>query len=100
MEVFVSTILPMLLYIAGIVALIILIILGIKLIGILNKADRVLDNVEEKVNSLNNAFEIIDRTTEGIVGIGNTVVGAVNTVISRVLNKKEKYEVEEDFEDE
>lgn len=100
MEVFVGTVLPMLLYIAGIVALIILIILGIKLIMILNKVDRVVDNVEDKVNSLNTAFTIIDKTTESIVGIGNTLVGAVNSVVSRVLNKKEKYDVEEEFEDE
>ena len=51
-----NVILPVLLYVAGIVALIVLTVLGIRLIQILNKVDRVVDNVEEKVNSLNTAF--------------------------------------------
>ena len=40
--------LPVLLYVVGIILLIVLIILGIRLIQILNKVDRVVDNVEEK----------------------------------------------------
>ena len=44
-----NVILPVLLYVAGIVALIVLTVLGIRLIQILNKVDRVVDNVEAAV---------------------------------------------------
>ena len=43
-----STVLPILLYLAGLVLLIVLIIVGIKLIGLLDKFDRIADNVEVK----------------------------------------------------
>lgn len=90
--------LPMILYICAIILLIILIVLSIKFIGILDKAERVIDNVEDKVNSLNTAFSIIDKTSDSIIGIGNTILNAVKTVTSRFVNKKQKYE-EEDFDE-
>ena len=87
---YVDVFLPMCLYTCGIILLIILIVLGIKLIGILDKVDKFVDNIDEKVNSLNTAFSIIDRTSDGIVSIGNTVLGAFNTLIERLLKKKSK----------
>lgn len=92
---FVNLFLPMLLYICGIILLIVLIILGIKFIGILDKADKVIDNIEGKVNSLNTAFSIIDRTTDSIVGIGSTVMGVINNFLNR-----RKSDEEEEYEDE
>ena len=92
---FVGVFLPMILYICGIILLIVLIVLGIKLIMILDKVDRVVDNVEEKVNSLNTAFSIIGRTTDGIIGIGNTIVNAVTSLTNKLM-KKEKFVEEED----
>lgn len=90
--------LPMVLYVVGIITLIIIMILGIKLIGILDKVDRVVDNVEEKVNSLNLAFSLIDKATDSITMIGNTVLGAVNNAVSKVFKKKDNnVEEEEDY---
>lgn len=94
---FVNVFLPMTLYICGIILLIVLIVLGIKFIGVLDKVDRVVDNIEDKVNSLNTAFSLIDKTTDSIVGIGNTVVGAVNGLVSRFTRKK-IYEEEDENE--
>ena len=88
--------LPMVLYVVGIITLIIIMILGIKLIGILDKVDRVVDNVEEKVNSLNLAFSLIDKATDSITMIGNTVLGAVNNAVSKVFKKKDNNVEEED----
>ena len=45
----INVFLSMLLYIAAIVLVIVFIIVGIKLIGILDKADKVIDNLDEKV---------------------------------------------------
>ena len=94
---FVNVFLPMTLYICGIILLIVLIVLGIKFIGVLDKVDRVVDNIEDKVNSLNTAFSLIDKTTDSIVGIGNTVVGAVNGLVSR-FTRKRVYEEEDENE--
>lgn len=94
---FVNVFLPMTLYICGIILLIVLIVLGIKFIGVLDKVDRVVDNIEDKVNSLNTAFSLIDKTTDSIVGIGNTVLGAVNGLVSRFTRKK-IYEEEDENE--
>ena len=47
----INVFLSMLLYIAAIVLVIVFIIVGIKLIGILDKADKVIDNVDQKVHS-------------------------------------------------
>ena len=54
-----NLVLPVLLYIAGIILLIVLIVLGIKLIKVLDRVDRVVENVEEKVNALNTTFDVI-----------------------------------------
>ncbi len=93
----VDVFLPMLLYIFGIILLIILIILGIKLIGVVDKADKLIDNVEDKVNTLNAAFSIIDRTTDSIISVGNTVVKTISSLSSRILNRK-KYKEDEEYE--
>ena len=95
---FLNVFLPITLYIVGIATLIIIMVLGIKLIGVLDKVDRVVDNIEDKVNSLNVAFSIIDKATESITTIGNTVLGAVNNAVAKVFKKKdEDTDKEEDY---
>lgn len=95
---FLNVFLPIALYIVGIITLIIIMILGIKLIGVLDKVDRVVDNIEDKVNSLNVAFSIIDKATDSITAIGNTVLGAVNNAVAKVFKKKEEdTDKEEDY---
>lgn len=91
---YLNFVLPVLLYIFGIILLIVLIILGIRFIQFLNKLDRLVDNVEEKVNSLNGFFSIIDRTTDSIAMLSDTVVNAIARVFSKIFNRKKK---EEDY---
>lgn len=82
-----SIILPIILYILGILLLLVLIILGVRLIQILDKAERVIDNVEEKVNTLNGLFYVIDKTTSSIDLISTKVVNSVVNLISKVFGK-------------
>lgn len=103
---FLSIFLPTVLYMLGIAALVVLIILGIRLIGTLDKVDKLIDdanrvvgNVEEKVNSLNSIFSVINKTTDSIMNIGTTVVGAVQSAASKVFNRN-KDEDKEEFSDE
>ena len=90
-----NVILPVLLYVFGIILLIVLIILGIRMIQMLDKVDRIIDNVEEKVNSFNGFFEILDKTGYGISMIGDKVINLFSSIISRIFNKNKKDE--EDF---
>ncbi len=91
---FLNVILPVLLYTFGIILLIVLIILGIRSIQILERIDHLVGNVEQKVNSLNGLFTIIDRTTDGFAIITDRFVSMATSAISRLFNKKDK---EEDF---
>ena len=90
-----NTILPILLYVAGIVLLVVLTVLGIRLIQVLNKVERVVDNVEEKVNSFNSVFDVVSKATDTLAVVGDTVVGAVSGVITKFLNKR--FNKEEDY---
>lgn len=85
-----NVILPVLLYIFGIILLIVLIVLGIRLIVMLEKVDRLVDNVEDKVNSLNGAFALIDKTTDSIALISDSIVNAIAGLIHKLVGKKNK----------
>ncbi len=87
--------LPVLLYTFGIILLIVLIILGIRLIQILDRCDKVIDNVEEKVNSLNGIFSVINKTSYGLSMISDKVISGVVGMVSRIFNKKK--DKEEDY---
>ena len=93
---FLSSFLPICLYIVAIVLLVILIILGLRVIKLLDKVDRVVDNVEGKINSFNGLFEVIDKATDGIATVGNSLFSSISKTINRVLKKKKNNE-EEDF---
>ena len=66
---FLQTALPIIIYFLLIILLIIGIILGVRAIQTLNKVDKVVDDVNDKVQSLNGFFNLIDFTTDKIVSI-------------------------------
>jgi len=90
-------ILPVLLYTFGIILLVVLIVLGIRLIFILNKVDRVVDNIEDKVNSLNGTFSIIDKVTDSIAMFSDTIVNSIASLVFKIFKKKKKKKDEEDI---
>ena len=85
-----NTFLPILLYILGIILMVILIILGIKAIQMMDKMDRIMDNIGDKVNSLNGMFAVINKTTDSIDLISSKVVGVVTNTIGRLFRRKKK----------
>ena len=80
--------LPIVLYILGIVLLIVMIILGIKLIETIDRANVVLDDIEKKTKSLNGVFHMIDNTTDVMVGISDTIVSFIASSIEGIINRK------------
>ena len=82
-----STTLPILLYIAGLVLLIVLIIVGIKLIGLLDKFDRIADNIEVKVSSLDGAFNFVDKFSDSVAMVSDSLVSTTVKLLSNVFGK-------------
>lgn len=93
---FLQTFLPIIIYFLLIILLIIGIILGIRSIQTINKLDKVVDDVNDKVQSLNGIFNIIDFTTDKIVSITDKVVEGVSGLIGKVFKRKNKKIKEEE----
>lgn len=88
-------ILPVTLYILGIVLLIVLIVLGIKLIETIDRANNLISDLEKKTKSLNGFFSIIDNVTDTISFLSDTVVETVISSLSKVFKKNKKKEIKE-----
>lgn len=98
---FLSSFLPILLYIVAIILIIVFIIVGIKLINVLDKAEKVVDNVEEKVNSFNGALAVLNRAADGVANIGDSVIDGVSLVSSKLVNIfKKRSQKKKDIEEE
>lgn len=93
---FLQTFLPIIIYFLLIILLIIGIILGIRSIQTLNKVDRVVDDVNDKVQSLNGFFHLIDFTTDKIVSVTDKVVEGISGLIGTVFKRRHKNEDEEE----
>ena len=89
---FLSTILPIILYIVAIILLIVFTIVGIKLVNLLDRIDDLVDNVEEKVDSFNGAISIMSKAANGIATFGDSMIVGISSIVSKVFNKKSKEE--------
>jgi len=85
-----NSVLVTLLYILGVALLVILIILGLKLINTVDKTNEILDDVNDKVQSLNGLFNAINMTTSTISSIGDKVVNIFATIVGKFVGKKKK----------
>ena len=75
------------------------IILGVRLLGAMDKVDAVLDSMQRKVDSLNGLFNVIDFTTDKISMFSDRVVDVVSGFITKIGRwRKPKYESEEEEE--
>ncbi|MBE6157805.1 MAG: hypothetical protein E7160_03330 [Firmicutes bacterium] len=92
-----NTVLPVLLYTFGIILLIVLIILGIRLIQILDKVEKAVDDTIAKVNSFNEAIGILSKAAYGVTTVSDKVISGLIAIISKIFNKKDKEEKEEDY---
>ena len=93
--------LPLIIYILLIIILLVGIILGIRLIMTLNKVEKFVDDVKDKVETLNGFFHIIDYTTDKIALATDKVVDAIAGFVSKIIfNKKKNKKLEKDEENE
>jgi hypothetical protein len=89
-------IMPTLLYILGGILLVILIIIGFKVIRLMNNIDEVVQDVDRKVKSLNNIFHIIDTTTDMLASLTDKAIDNINNFILKMFRKKYNKEKEEE----
>lgn len=91
-----NEILPIILYILGSILLGILIVLGIKLINVMNKMEQVVDDINTKVSSLNGVFSIIDATTDRLALLSDRMVDGISLIIRKLFAKKKKKDKEKE----
>ena len=87
---FLQTFLPICVYFLLIILIIVGIILGVRLIDLIERANSVLDNVEGKVNSLNGFFNILDFTTNKVEGFTARVFDLSSKLVKKALKNKKK----------
>ena len=88
-------VLPMIIYLLLIALLVVLIIIGIKLIFIVDKADKLMDNIEQKVNVFNPVFKLVDLTSSKLTNGITSIVESVINLFNKLFKKNE--ESEEDY---
>ena len=94
-----NEVLPIILYLLGSILLGILIVLGIKLINVMNKMEKVVDDINTKVSSLNGVFSIIDATTDRLALLSDRMVDGISLIIRKLFAKKNKKSKEKENDD-
>ena len=87
-------VLQVFLYLLGSILLVVLIVLGIKLIITMNKIEKVVDDINVKVNSLNGLFSVIDFTTDKISLLSDKMIDGVTSLFRRLFRKRKDEEDE------
>ncbi len=95
-----NDIFPIILYFLGAVLLVVIIILITKLISTVDKVNILLDDIEEKSQSLNGLFDAIGRVGDTLSAANNRITGFIAGVASKLFKqkKKRKKDIEEDDE--
>jgi uncharacterized protein YoxC len=93
---FVNVFLPVLMYSLLSVLIVVLIVLGIRLLETVNRVNKLLDDVEKKMDSMNGLFNVMDFvTTKATIvtdTIASTIIGAVSNLVKKRKQKKEDVE--------
>lgn len=93
---YLNQILPIIIYILLIILLVLLIIIILRAMKTVQKIDTVVENVNEKVNSLNTFFGIIDLTTDKLTIMGSRIIDLISNFISKVFKKNKDEKVKEE----
>lgn len=97
-----NTYLPILIYILLCVLLVLLIIIAVKVINTMNKVEEIVDEVDSKVKSLNGAFGIVDKLTDKLSLITETVSDSIlvliKSMVGKIKNRKGRKEIKDEEE--
>lgn len=94
---FLSEFLPIVIYILLVILIILLIILAYRLIKTMDKVKVIVDSVDDKVESLNGIFAVVDRFSNGFSIVGDRFLDFVINLFNKLFKsgKKEKEEEKE-----
>jgi len=95
---FLQVYLPICIYVLLIILLIICIVLGVRVINAMDKVDALLDNIKNKVNTLNGFFNVIDFTTDKISQFSDKLTDLASGLIKRIMGRRNRKDEEEDYE--
>ena len=74
-----------------------LIVLVLKLINTVDKTNNILDNIDEKVRSLDGFFEVINKTTSTISSVRDRFLDKLSFVFDKFGRKNKKIKKEDDI---
>ncbi|MFI3260321.1 MAG: hypothetical protein R3Y13_01230 [bacterium] len=80
--------LPIVTYFLVIALLIVLIILGIKSIGVLNKVEKIVDDVNEKMEMIDPIFRVLDLATDRFSSMSSIVIDVITKTLGKLINRK------------
>lgn len=87
---FLSELFPIILYFLGAVLLVVVIILITKLITTVDKVNILLDDIEDKSQSLNGLFDAIGKIGDTLSAANNRVTGFIAGIASKLFKEKRK----------
>ena len=87
---FLNEIFPIILYFLGAVLLVVVIILITKLITTVDKVNVLLDDIEDKSQSLNGLFDAIGKVGDTLSAANNRVTGFIAGIASKIFKEKKK----------
>lgn len=85
-----NTVFPVILYVLLFILLVVLIVFVLKMMGTLNKVDRVIDDINNKSSKLNGLFDIVDHTTDMVASVSDLAVGFITNSLTNLLSNKKK----------
>jgi len=92
--------LPVVIYMLLIVLLIVLIVFFIKAIYTITKVNKIVDDVDGKIQTLNGAFALIDTITDKVSSLSDFIVNIINEKLVKLFSRKKKeYDIEEEDEE-
>lgn len=94
-----ASVMPVVIDVLIAILLIVLIILTIKVIGVVDDARVLLDDIIEKVNSLNGIFSVINKIDAGVNGIAKNVIKLFQKVSSKFAGRKQDDDVSDEEEE-
>lgn len=92
--------LQILLYVLGSIFLVTLIILTIKLIMSIDRVNAILDDVEDKMKTIDEVFSVVDKITDSVSLMSDRIVDGLAGIISKVFTtKKKSKQIKEEMEE-
>lgn len=88
MQIDFSLFLQLMVYIFLIALIIIFIILGVRLLKVLTKVDKLVDQVEERIQKTDNIFGLIDKTADFASNVSDKIISGIFHFVSNIFKKK------------